>query len=160
MDDPSFAQQVMVLGVVATAALDLWQRFVARVVGVPATDWALVGRWFSYLPRGRFVHPGIGSSEPVLYERAVGWIAHYVVGVIYAALYLALVRFVLGTGPTLATAVGFGVVTVIVPWFLMQPGMGLGVLARRAPRPAVVRAHSLSSHVAFGIGLFGASLIF
>jgi hypothetical protein len=69
----------------------------------------------------------------VRYERAVGWIAHYVVGVIYAALYLALVWFVLGTGPTQSTAVGFGAVTVIAPWFLMQPGMGLGVLARRAP---------------------------
>lgn len=49
--------------------------------------------------------------------------------------------------------------TAVAPWFLMQPGMGLGVLARNAPGPGIVRAHSLSSHIAFGAGLYAGVLI-
>lgn len=159
MDSPGLMQQALVMGVVATAFLDLWQRLVARGLGVPATNWALVGRWFSYLPRGRVIHAGIVTSDPVRFEAAVGWIAHYVVGLTYGAIYLAWVHLVLGSGPTLGTALVFGTVTVLAPWCVMQPGMGLGLCARRAPNPTLVRVHSLSGHVVFGAGLYGASFL-
>lgn len=154
MQSMDFAQQVILAGVIATAVLDLWQWLVKLVFGVPPTNWALVGRWFSYIPHGKLVHEGIGNSEPVPREAAMGWIAHYAVGLIYAAIYVAFAWFVLGSGPTFPSALGFGVITVIAPWLLLQPGMGLGIFARNAAKPNVVRAHSLSSHVAFGVGLY------
>ena len=43
------------VGIGGTIVLDLGALFMARVMGRPATDWAMVGRWFGNMPRGRFV---------------------------------------------------------------------------------------------------------
>ncbi len=155
----NFVQQALLAGIAATVALDLWQLLVQQVFRVPATNWAMVGRWFSHLPRRTVRHQAIGEAEPVQFETATGWIAHYLVGLGYAVVYLILVGPLLGTGPSLATAFGFGVISVVMPWFFMQPCVGLGVMARKAPKPGVVRAHSFSSHVAFGVGLYVPALI-
>ncbi len=153
MEPIEMLEQVLVAGVIATVALDMWQWCLKLTSGVPTTNWSLVGRWFGHIPRGKLFHRAITEAAPVPYEAVIGWAAHYAVGVIYAAVYLGVIWFVLGTGPTLTSAVGFGVLTVVVPWFLLQPGMGLGVLATRAPDPSLLRVHSLSSHLAFGVGL-------
>ena len=85
---------------------------------------------------------------------------HYVIGVIYAGFYLLLLGKIFGIEPGVANAIAFGVATVAAPWFLMQPGMGLGVFACKAPNPNMHRAYSFSSHFVFGIGLFVGVSIF
>ncbi len=147
-------QQVFIVGIVATAVLDVWQRLVQVTVGVPATNWALVGRWISHMPRGKFIHPAIADLRSVPYEAVTGWVAHYVIGFVYAAAYLLLVRGIFDTEPTPVTAIGFGAITVAAPWLLLQPGMGLGVFARNASNPKLVRLQNLVSHIVFGIGLY------
>jgi hypothetical protein len=67
---------------------------------------------------------------------------------------LSLVWILFDGETSFATALGFGVATVVVPWFFMQPAFGLDVMAVKAAKPAVIRAHSLSSHAAFGAGLY------
>ena len=57
------------------------------------------------------------------------WGFHYVVGIAYAALYLAISRLVLGSGPTLISALVFAIALLVVPWFVMQPALGLGFFA-------------------------------
>ena len=37
--------QGILIGIGATALLDLWSAALARFAGVPAPNWALVGRW-------------------------------------------------------------------------------------------------------------------
>jgi hypothetical protein len=85
---------------------------------------------------------------------------HYAIGIIYAGAYLILIVALLKESPTLVSAVVFGVATVAAPWFILQPGLGLGVFARRAPRPNVVRLSSLSVHTVFGASLFFGDRIF
>jgi hypothetical protein len=53
-------------------------------------------------------------------------------------------------------AVGIG--TVAAPFLLMQPGMGAGLAARRSPRPAAARLHSLVTHAVFGLGLYASAI--
>jgi hypothetical protein len=36
----------------------------------------------------------------------------------------------------------------------MQPALGQGVMASRAPNPAAVRAVNVSVHLVFGLGLY------
>jgi hypothetical protein len=153
VDRLNFSQLVLLTGIVATVALDLWQGALSRVFGVPRTNWALVGRWISHMAQGKFSHEAIGKTAPLRHEAVVGWVTHYVVGIIYAAVYLGFVRFVLGWEPGVGTALGFGIITVAAPWFLMQPAMGLGIMATKTPKPRVLQAYSLSSHAAFGAGL-------
>jgi hypothetical protein len=41
-----------------------------------------------------------------------------------------------------------------VPFFVMQPAMGLGFAASRARRPGAARVQSLLTHLVFGGGLY------
>lgn len=117
-----------------------------------------MGRWFPYIGRGKFVNNTIDKSDAVRFEAATGWIAHYAVGTLYAALYLILVSGILDVGPSLLSALAFDVFTVIMPLFILHPGMGMDLFASRARNPSFVRVHSLSSHAIFGSGPYFASL--
>ena len=144
---------IIFVGIVATAVLDLWALVVKYLLRGPTTNWAMVGRWFAHLPRGAFVHRPIADSEPIAHELAIGWIAHYLVGIAYSYLYALLVTFT-AISLSLLSAIVFGVVTVAAAWFVLQPGLGVGLFARLAPNPWLIRALNLSAHVFFGCGLY------
>ena len=147
----------VVIGFGATAATDLWALLRQRVFAVPAPNYGLVGRWLGHMPRGRFVHSSIAAATPVPGERWLGWSAHYLIGVAFAAMLIG----GFGAGwlqqPTLMPALLVGVVTVAAPYLLLQPGMGAGLAARRTPHPNKARLHSLIMHVVFGLGLYGSA---
>jgi hypothetical protein len=148
------AVEVLVTGIFATLVTDLWQLLLHTITGLAPLNWGPVGRWVAWMPRGVFVHRPISATTPVYGERAIGWGFHYAVGIVYAALYFAVVRLGLGSGPTLLSAVVCAAALLVVPWFIMQPALGLGIMAARAPRPGATRAISISAHVVFGIGLY------
>jgi hypothetical protein len=153
------ALEALVVGIIATLATDLWL-WLLQIVGVPPADWALVGRWLAWMPRGVFVHRPIAATPSIRGELAIGWGFHYVVGIAYAALYLAITRWVLASGPTLISALVFAIALLVAPWFVMQPALGLGFFAARTPHPSVTRIVNISGHAAFGVGLYlGASAI-
>jgi len=126
-------------------------------MGTPLPDYGLVGRWLGGMPRGRFRHPRITATPAVRGEQAIGWAAHYATGIAFAAVFMAMLGAAVISRPTILPALIFGVATVAAPFFLMQPGMGAGIAARNAPRPATARLQSLVTHAIFGIGLFAAA---
>ena len=142
------------MGVVATLATDLWQRLLQATVGLPPANWGLVGRWVGWFPRGVFVHHPIAATAPVRGESLIGWAFHYFVGIAYAHVYFAILRLALDSGPTLVSALVFALALLAAPWFVMQPALGLGVMAARMPKPAATRAINVSVHAAFGVGLY------
>jgi hypothetical protein len=146
--------QSLVIGVFATIAIDIWASALKFGLHLPTTDWAMVGRWFGHMPGGRLIHRPIGVSPPIRHELAIGWVAHYIIGILYAFLYLCIMRTVLSKQVSLASAVVFGLTTVLAPWLVLQPGLGLGVFASRAPRPNLIRIISLSVHLVFGASLY------
>src|SRR5499427_458613 len=149
----------LVVGIIATLTTDLWL-WTLQIVGAPPPNWALVGRWLAWMPRGVFVHRPIAATPSIRGELAIGWGFHYVVGIAYAALYLAITRWVLASGPTLISALVFAIALLVAPWFVMQPALGLGFFAARTPHPSVTRIVNISGHAAFGVGLYlGASAI-
>ena len=148
------ATQAVLVGIGATALLDLWTLARRAVTGTPVPDYGLVGRWFGYMARGRFRHESITATPAFPHEGAIGWTAHYVIGIAYAFALLALA----GPRPTLWASLAFGVATVLAPFLLMQPGMGAGIAASRTPNPRVARLRSLSVHAVFGISLYLAAV--
>lgn len=142
------------MGLVATAVMDLWAVVRRRLMGVPALDYGLVGRWLAYLPRGRLRHDPIDATPPVDGERLIGWAAHYAIGIAFAGLLVWQGGREWLCRPTLGPAIAVGLGTVVAPFLVMQPGMGAGVAARRTPRPWAARVHSLLTHAVFGAGLF------
>lgn len=146
--------ETILVGAGATALMDLWSLVRRRLFGMPLPDYGLVGRWIGHMRHGRFRHEAIGRARPIRHEAALGWSAHYLIGIAYAAL-LPLLRGVAWLHePSLAPALAVGVGTVLAPFLLMQPGMGSGFFARRSPRPAATRMHSLANHAVFGLGLY------
>lgn len=146
--------QGVLIGVIATIGMDIWAAVAKHVLRLPTADWAMVGRWFGHMPRGIFVHRPISESAPIPNELVIGWIGHYVTGIVYGLAYLYLVRFLQPTGPSLKSALVFGLITVVVPWFIMQPAMGAGVFATKTPRPGLIRLINLSMHAVFGVSLY------
>jgi hypothetical protein len=149
----------LVMGVGATITMDLWAIARRRAFNIPPPDYGLVGRWFAHLARGRFRHESIAASPAVNGERLVGWVAHYVVGVLFASLLLAVWGLAWVRHPTIGPALLVGLGTVLAPFLVMQPGMGAGVAASRTPRPATARVQSLVTHAIFGLGLYASGWV-
>jgi len=147
----------VLIGSGATALMDLWVLARTRLLGIPAMSYGLVGRWLAGLPRGQFRHERIAASPAVRGERLIGWTAHYLIGIAFAAILLAIWGLDWTSRPTLAPALMVGLGSVAAPFLLMQPGMGAGIAASRTPRPNAARAQSIVTHAIFGLGLYASA---
>jgi hypothetical protein len=149
----------VLIGIGATALMDLWALSLHLVLGEQKPNWALPGRWFRHLANGRIFHDSIAAAEPYRQEQALGWAGHYAVGILYG------VAFALFMGPSWLDAPTFlpawiwGMITIAAGWFLMQPGMGLGWAASKTAKPNKVRLLNLVGHTVFALGLWGTALL-
>lgn len=146
-------------GLGATAAMDLWALLRRRLLGTPLPNYGLVGRWIGHMPRGRFVHERIAAAPAVSGERTIGWVAHVIIGVAFAALVPAIFGNAWLGEPSLVPALLVGIGTVAAPLLVMQPAMGAGIAARRLPNPRAARLQSLVTHTVFGLGLYLAARV-
>lgn len=151
---------IIIVGVVATATLDVWQQIYRMLTGMPITNWAMIGRWAAYIPKGQLVHEDIGKTPAVPNEATLGWIVHYAVGIGYAIVYLLLMWFVFQSPPGFVSAMIFGAISVSVTWFVMEPILGAGMMASKTPKPSAVMIQDFTSHLSFGLGLFLGVAIF
>lgn len=142
------------VGIGASLIMDLWNLFLKRSFGIRSLNYCLLGRWLCHMPGGTFRHASIAAAPQRPFECAVGWVAHYSIGVVFA---LALVLLTSGAWlarPTLLPALLCGVGTVVFPLFVLQPSLGLGIASSRTPHPAKARLKSLATHTVFGLGLY------
>ena len=151
--------QGALLGIGANILFDLWQRGLAVASGQPAPDWAPIGRWFWHLRRGKVFHDDIGRAESYAHERALGWVGHYMVGIIYGVIFALIAGPGWLAAPRFLPAWIFALVTVGFGWFLLQPGLGLGWAASKTPNPTKVRLLNLAAHTVFGLGLYLTGLL-
>lgn len=149
----------LVVGVGATAVMDLWGIARKPLIGVPPPNYGLVGRWLAGMSRGKFRHDSIATSPAVRFEHLIGWSAHYLTGIVFAAVLLGVCGLTWIKQPTIIPALIVGIGTVAAPFLLMQPGMGAGIAASRTPNPAAARLQSLITHAVFGLGLYGTGLV-
>ena len=159
-----FAARSIAAGIGATVVVDLWALLLRRALGWASLDWSMAGRWIGHLRSGRFAHQRIAAAPAVRGERAIGWVFHYAVGIVFAAALLAVMGADWARRPTLIACLATGWLTIVFPWFVMQPAMGAGVAAARTPHPPRARLQSLLTHTVFGIGLYlafaGLALLF
>ena len=146
----------VLIGAGATVAMDVWAAALRRL-GVPSLSFALLGRWIGYLRQGRWVHESIATTAPIRHERVIGWCAHYSIGITFAGLLLAIFGLQWARSPTLPPALLVGTVTVVAPWFILQPGLGAGIASSKTPTPVRNSLKSLATHTVFGFGLFAAA---
>ena len=146
--------KALIIGVLATAVMDLWSLSLKLVFGIPSLNYAMVGRWIGHFRNGAIAHADISRATPVVGEVAIGWVAHYSIGVCFAAALLVVFGVGWASKPTLFPALAVGLATVVFPFFLLQPCLGMGVAASNLPDPDTVRLRSLMIHAVFGFGLY------
>jgi DUF2938 family protein len=145
---------ILLTGAGATAVTDLWALVRRALLGTPLPNFGMVGRWIAHLAKGRVHHDSIAAASPVRAELVIGWGAHYLIGMAFALLLPVFWGAEWIRNPTLLPALIVGIGTVAAPFFVMQPAMGAGFAASRAPRPAAARLQSLITHAMFGLGLY------
>jgi Protein of unknown function (DUF2938) len=146
------------VGIGATLLMDLWNLFLKRAFDIPSLNYCLLGRWVRHIPEGRLRHPSITAAAPKPLECPIGWIAHYSIGMVLALGFVALASGDWLARPTLLPALAYGIVTVVFPFFILQPSFGLGFASSKTPNPAQARLKSLATHTAFGVGLYVCAL--
>ncbi len=156
MLDVIFRGALMGLG--ATILMDVWALGLASL-GQPKPNWAPVGRWFWRLKDGEVFHDSIAAAPAYRHELALGWAAHYVVGIVYGVVFVLIVGSGWLAAPSFLPAWIFAIVTITAGWFLLHPGMGLGWAASRTPNPTKARIMGLIAHTVFGLGLWLTALL-
>ncbi len=149
----------LLIGVGATVAMDVWAVILSKLPGQSAPNWAPVGRWFWHLRHGQVFHDDIGRAQPYAHELALGWIGHYVVGILYGVIFALYAGAAWFAAPTFLPAWIFGILTVAAGWLLLQPGLGIGWAASKLPNPNKARFLNLVAHTFFALGMWGTALI-
>ena len=147
------------IGIGATLTFDLWGQLLKYAFKISPSNLCLIGRWILYMPEGIFKHSNIAASPQKSGECTVGWVAHYLTGIIFAFIFLALAGKDWLQHPALIPTILFGIATVSAPFFIMQPALGLGIAASKTAKPMQTRLRSLINHIMFGFGIFISGLL-
>lgn len=139
--------------------MDLWAVIQNRVWNLPLPNWAMPGRWFAHLFKGKIFHEDIRQADEAPGELVLGWLFHYGVGVVYGILFLFLVGMQWLKEPDFFSAWVFAIATIAGGWFILQPGMGLGLAGNNISAPWKSRALGLIGHKAFGSGLWASGVV-
>jgi hypothetical protein len=153
MEPLSALAKAVVVGIGATAVMDLWLLLIRRC-GVPTMDFAMLGRWVGHLCHGQIAHDAIRRARPIAGERGLGWVAHYAVGIVFATLLVALQGGTWLDEPSVLPALAWGLATAVAPLFVLQPAMGAGMASSRTQAPLMNSLRSLTNHAMFGLGLY------
>lgn len=149
---------VLVTGLSGAAAADLGRTLYQWATGFPPVNWSITGRWFLMVLQGQPYVPDIGAAPSLPHELIAGHVAYYTISVVFAAAYFIVLKL-MGRGPTLWNGLAFGLVTMVFPFFVQMPLMGLGVLASHTTTPWLIIGRTLVHHSSFGLGLAVGALV-
>lgn len=151
--------KTVVVGIGATFCMDIWSFTLKTFFNITSLNYALVGRWIGHFPKGKFIHQSILKAPAVPYEALIGWFAHYFIGISFAFVLVGLYKIDWLHNPTLFPAILIGLITIVAPFFIMQPSFGLGFAASNTPDPNIVRLKSLMAHTIYGLGLYVSAIL-
>lgn len=152
-----FLIRSLLIGVFATAALDLWNILLNRTGGFPLPNWSFIGRWFMQTLSGRPYQPDIAGVPAHPNETAIGWAFHYAVGVAFAAA-LLLIWPGWARNPTFWPPMIVGWVTIGCGWFILAPLLGGGMAHSRKADATTPRLLNIAAHTVFGLAMWIAGL--
>ncbi len=147
--------EMILMGIFATFFMDFLAVFlVKRKLIHSFIEPEAVGRWFLYMFRGKFIHKDIHKTPALKNEKLWCFISHYLIGIVFAGVYLFLeIREPILRDHTWMTLV-FGIATVFFPWFWLLPSIGLGFMASKSSNRSLIIRTNLVNHTNFGVGLF------
>lgn len=146
--------RIFLTGMGATLIMDVWTLFQKHVLSLPALNYALVGRGFLWMWRGKFIHNTIAETPPVCGEKTVGWVIHYFTGIFFAFIPAGLSGANWFWQPSIMVGLLTGILSLVAPLLIMQPSFGFGIAAAKTPHPQRARFLSFLTHLVYGFGLY------
>ncbi len=143
-------------GIFGAVLMDITETYSAKLGITSGVNIALVGRWFLGLLRGKFVYTNISEAKSVAHEVKAGWLFHLLIGGGGVALLYPLFLLSAGFGFSVSHVwwgMLFGLVTSILPWFILLPSFGWGWFGRRGPQGSNALLASILSHIPYGLGV-------
>jgi hypothetical protein len=143
-------------GFVGSVFMDIAEAIMAKFgIGSGVTG-EYIGRWVNGLFNGVLKHQNIADTAPANNEIRIGQIFHFVVGGGVVALFYPLFLEVIGPGSSsshfiLATI--FGLITSVLPWFILMPSFGWGIFGVNAPSGSRPVISPILSHIPYGLGI-------
>lgn len=150
--------KTLAIGIGATFAIDIWVSFL-KLFKIKSLDYRYVGRWIGNFPKRKFFHNKIQDAPQIPQELILGWTVHYLIGVSFAFVLVAVYGIGWLDEPTILPAIIIGLITSIAPFFIMQPAFGFGVASSKLPHPNLLRLKSLGTHLVYGIGLYVSAIL-
>src|SRR5262249_2504224 len=118
--EPIHLGGAVLVGIGAILLMDIWNLFLQQTLNISSLNFCLVGRWLSHMPLGTFTHANIAAAARRPGECAIGWTAHYLIGVAFALMLVLLTSGSWLEHPTFIPALMVGIGTVPIPYFIMQ----------------------------------------
>jgi len=146
--------EMVLMGVLATFIMDILAVAFSKLKIIkPLIGPEVVGRWFLYMFRGKFVHNDINRTPALNNEKLWALIAHYLIGIALAGIYLFSEVIVPEIRDQLYMPLLFGLATTVLPWFWLYPSIGIGFIASKTSNRSAYIKTSLINHTDFGLGL-------
>jgi hypothetical protein len=141
-------------GFVATLCMDIVGGGLLRSTGLTAgVHPRFLGRWFAGILHGQLVHENILAAPPVDKEFLLAIPVHNAIGITLGIAYVLALSWLSLKRGSVWTALGFGLLTNALPWFVMYPAMGFGVLGLAGPPELMLLRTSFVNHLIYGLGL-------
>ena len=143
-------------GFVGSVFMDVTEAKMAKIGISSGVTGQYIGRWVNGLINGVFKHQNIANAAPANNEILIAQVFHFVVGGGIVALFYPLFLGVTGLGSSsnhLFLATIFGLITSILPWFILMPSFGWGIFGTNAPSGSKPVISPILSHIPYGFGI-------
>ena len=143
-------------GFVGSVFMDITETKMAKFGIASGVTGAYIGRWVKGIFSGILIHQNIADTSPAKNEVRIGQVFHVVVGGGVVALFYPLFLEVIGFNGSLShliLATVFGLITSVLPWFILMPSFGWGIFGSKAPNWARPVISPVLSHIPYGFGI-------
>nr|WP_288836896.1 DUF2938 family protein [uncultured Flavobacterium sp.] len=150
--------RTILVGIGATVTVDLFTAilsfFTHKGHGI-----LYIGRWVSYIFKGKIFHNNIMETPRISNELIIGWLSHYVIGILFAFVLVSVFRIKWLQYPNFLAAIKIGLLTLFFPVCILQPAMGFGIGFSKLPESGFLLTKIILIHLVYGFGLYFTALI-
>ncbi len=148
-----YLTSIILGGGFATFVMDVGSTLIGTTGLTAGAPRKIIGKWFMYVLRGRWIHTDIVSSPDIPIRMPLVLAIHYGIGIALAGVFATLSAWQPPQRGIFSFAFGFGVLTTVLAWFLMFPAMGWGIAGTQGPGQFLLTRTSLVNHALYGLGL-------
>lgn len=146
------------IGLAATAMMDLHTYLHSKIFRTIPTSCHLTARWVGTIIHREKFTGKITEVAQWRHEGWLGWLGHYLMGVMMVSVFLALVGESWLQAPTLLPLLVYLCVLILFPFCVLQPLWGFGFFGAKTQDPTATRKRVLVAYMGFALGIYLSSL--